>query len=509
MQLKILRAALAAGALASLLASPVHAEQAELFGPSIQSIGMAGSGSALEDGAAVGTMNAAALGLAEGDLLRVHYFGGHISLAPAEGVGWLDDRDDPMPSLSLQPQSLTLEFLKTLGPWFAAGVHVNFPIPYIYYLETKDPWAPYSMRWENRLGRGMGTAALSIRLPVRGAPKLGGKLLEDALQGGLWFGFAVSLRPKGIIHVDLDIIGLEGEGDATPQVSAVLNDVDLASRYVWRPQLSLLLDFGTFARQLEGLRFGVSYKPASETWISPIHLDVSVLDLENVSQVFSIVEVLQAEVWLGLIDFYDPHQVRLSLALDKPRFAVTADVQINAWSQLVPSYGRVVNGDEGEQGRLVIEWATGETVEYPAVGGRWLDQDQFRDTVDVAVGAELRPPGKVVPGTSGEASLAVRFGGRWMQGIARPVDGPSGLMDSDTWTGSVGLGAELPFPEGWVIGGPLLIDWALQVIRLTPFDLPKTREGMGDVDIPVSYASSARWPGGWVVASGVSLGVAF
>jgi len=492
-----------------LVVTPVRAEQSELFGPSIQGIGMAGSGSALEDGAAVGTMNAAALGLAGGDLLRVHYFGGHISLAPVEGVAWLDDRDEPMPALSLQPHSLTLEFLKTLGPWFAAGVHVNFPIPYIYYLETKDPWVPYSMRWENRLGRGMGTAALSIRIPVRGAPKLGGVPLDEALQGGFWFGFAVSLRPKGIINVDLDITGMEGVGDEPAQVSTVLNDVDLASRYVWRPQLSLLLDFGTFAKPLEGLRLGVSYKPASETWISPIHLDVSVLELENVNGAFSIVEVLQAEVWLGLIDFYDPHQVRVSLALDRPRFAVSADVQFNAWSRIVPSYGRVVDGDEGEQGRLVIEWASGNTVEYPAVGGRLLDPDQFRDTVDVAVGAELRPPGKAVPGTSGEAELAVRFGGRWVQGVARPVDGPSGLIDSDSWTGAVGLGLSLPFPEGWVVVGPLSVDWGLQVTRLTPFDLPKTREGTADYGIPVSYASGARWPGGWVIGSGVSLGVAF
>ena len=496
-------------AVVALVATPVWAEQSELFGPSIQSIGMAGAGSALEDGVAVGTMNAASLGLADTDLLRLHYFGGHISLAPVQGVAWLDGRDEPMPSLSLQPQSLTVEFLKTLGPWFAAGVHVNFPIPYIYYLETKDPWVPYSMRWENRLGRGMGTAAMSIRIPVRGAPKLGGVLLEDALRGGLWFGFALSLRPKGIINVDLDIIGLEAEGDAAPQVSAVLNDVDIYSRYVWRPQLSMLLDFGTFAKQLEGFRFGISWKPESKTWISPIHLDVAVLDLENVSAVFSLVEVIQAEVWLGLIDFYDPHQVRLSLALDKPRFALTADVQINGWSQIVASYGRVVDGDDGEKGRLLIEWATGETDEYPAIGGRWLDQDQFRDTVDVAVGAELRPPGRAVPGTSGEVSLAVRFGGRWVQGVARPVDGPSGLIDSDTWTGAAGLGVELPFPDGWVISGPLSVDWAVQVIRITSFDLPKTREGVADVDIPVSYASGARWPGGWVVASGVSLGVVF
>ena len=138
-----------------------------------------------------------------------------------------------------------------------------------------------------------------------------------------------------------------------------------------------------------------------------------------------------------------------------------------------------------------------------------MDQDQFRDTVDVAVGAELRPPARAVPGTSGEAALAIRFGGRWVQGIARPVDGPSGLIDSDTWTGSVGLGVSLPFPDGWVIGGPLQVDWGLQVIRLTPFDLPKTREGTAEVNIPVSYATGARWPGGWVLGSGVSLGVAF
>jgi hypothetical protein len=501
-----LLAALACAAV-TLLPAPARAEQAELFGPSIQSVGLAGSGTALADGAASASFNAAAMGLTETDLFRIHYLGGKIHLEEVEGVRWRDGRDEVMPSVSIQPNALTVDFTKVLGHWLRAGVHVNFPIPYIYYLETKDPWAPYSMRWENRTGRGMGTAALSFRLPVRGVPKQVGA--EHALQGGIWLGFAVQLRPKGIIKVDLDIHGLEAEGDDNPEVSATLNDVDLASKYVWRPQLSFLLDFGTFHRRLEGLRFGFAWEPQSRTDISPIQLDVEVLELENVDGLFSLVEVIQAEVWLGLTDFWDPHQFRFSLALDRPRFAVTADVQINLWSQIVPSLGRVVDGENGEQGRLVIEWANGESDSYPAIGGRSLDQDQFRDTVDVALGAELRPPGKTLPGHSGLLALAIRMGFRWNQGVARPVDGPSGLMDSDTFTGAVGLGLSVPFKEGGAIKGPFTVDWGLQVIRITAFDLPKTGQAMAGLSVPVEYTSDARWPGGWVVVSGASVGIAF
>ncbi len=498
------------GAVSLLEPVPASATQADLFGPSTRSVSMAGSGTALEDGAAALTLNSGVLGLVERDFFGVGYLGARVDLSAVVGVRRLDGQTGPMPQVTAQPHVISIELVKTITPWVRAGVHVGLPLPWIYFHETKDPWVPYSMRWQNRFARGLGTAGLSVRIPVRGVPRVGGVLLDDTLQGGLWIGASVSLRPRGVINVELDITGLESEDDEPAQVSAVLNDVDLAAKYVLRPQVALLADFGMVHPSLDGLRLGLSWAPASSTDISPIRLDVEVLDLENVNAVFSLVELIRAEVFLSLTDFYDPHQVRISVAWDRPRLALTADVQINLWSQLSASYGRVLDGEDGEAGKLVIDLTfNDEPEEYSAIGGRTVDPAQFRDTVDVAVGAELRPPGWSLPNHPGQLELAVRLGGKYQMGAARAVDGPSGVLDGDTVGGAVGLGLSLPLREAAIFSGPVTVDWGLQVLRLLPVELPKTDEGLAGLQMPVAYDEGARWPGGWVIASGASVGLAF
>ena len=295
-------------AIVAALTAPASASatQTELFGPSIRSVGLAGGGSALEDGAAALASSPAALGLVPRDRFSLQWLGGRVLLSEVEGVRRLDGETETMPKVTVHPQVFTLGITKTLGPWVRAGVHAQLPLPWIYFHETKDPWVPYSMRWQNRVARGMGTAGLSVRIPLRGAPRVGGVLLDDALQGGLWLGFAVSLRPRGVINVDLDIVGLERENeDDPPQVVATLRDVDLAAKYVFRPQASILLDLGTFTAALQGVRIGASWAAGSQTNIAPIRLDVEVIDLENVNQLFSFVGLIRAEVYLALTDMYD------------------------------------------------------------------------------------------------------------------------------------------------------------------------------------------------------------
>ncbi|MCP4871912.1 MAG: hypothetical protein GY898_24670 [Proteobacteria bacterium] len=494
--------------LATLLAaSPAAATQAELFGPSIKSASMGGASGALEDGAHPLTTNSAGLGLLRHDAFHLQYLGGHVFLSEVDGVVRRDGSDEVMPKVTVQPHVFAIGFAKMLGPWVTAAAHVQLPVPWIYFHETKDPWVPYSMRYQNRVARGMGTAGLSVRLPVRGAPKIGGVLLDDALQGGLWLGFGLSVRPRGIINVDLDIIGIEGD---PPQVEATLNDVDLAARYVIRPQVSALLDFGTFDKRLEGLRLGASWSPASRTEISPIALDVEVINLAALNGLFGLVELIKAEVFLGLTDMFDPHQVRISMALDRPRFAIEADAQVNLWSQLAASYGQVVTGLNGEQGSLSIDFGgeSGPDV-YEAVSGRVLDDNPFHDTVDANLGVELRPPGWAIAGKPDPLELRVRFGVRWQQSAVSASPGASGLLDGHNLGGGFGLGVLLPVKPGTLLTGPVTIDWGLQVQRLFPVDLPKTDAGLGDVIVPVQYASDARWPGGWVVASGLSAGLSF
>lgn len=500
---------LAVGLLAAALLFPTGAQatQAELFGPSIKSVSMGGASGALEDGAHPLTTHAAGLGLLRHDAFHLQYLGGHVLLSEVEGVTRLDGSDEVMPKVTVQPHVFAVGFAKTLGPWVTAAAHVQLPVPWIYFHETKDPWVPYSMRYQNRVARGMGTAGLSVRIPVRGAPRIGGVLLEDALQGGLWLGFALSVRPRGIINVDLDIIGLEGE---PPQVEATLNDVDLAARYVIRPQVSALLDLGTFDARLEGLRVGASWSPASRTDISPIALDVEVINLAALNGLFGLVDLIKAEVFLGLTDMFDPHQVRISAATERPRFALEADVQINLWSELAASYGQVVTGLNGEQGSLSIDFGaeSGPDV-YDAVSGRILDDNPFRDTVDASLGVELKPPGWAVAGKPDPLELRVRFGVRWQQSAVAPSAGASGLLDGHNLGGGFGLSVLLPVTPGTLLQGPVTIDWGLQVQRLFPVGLPKTDAAIGAAAVPVQYRDGARWPGGWVIASGLAAGLSF
>jgi len=504
-------AALAAAAALTLPAA-AGATQGDLFGASIRSVGLAGGGTAMEDGAAALVTSPAALGLLRKDRFTLDWLGGHVALDEVEGVRRLDGSPDVMPKVTVQPQVLSVGLGKTIGPWVTAGVHVQLPLPWIYFHETKDPWVPYSMRWQNRVSRGMGTAGLSVRVPVRGAPRVGGVLLDDALQGGLWLGFAVSLRPQGVINVDLDIVGLEPENeDDPPQVVATLRDVDLAAKYVLRPQASILFDLGTFAKSLEGIRVGASWAAGSTTDIAPIRLDVEVIDLENVNQLFSVVDLIRAEVYLALTDMYDPHQVRWSLAVDRPRFAITVDVQVDAWAQLVASYGRVGGSPDDDGGSLTIEFsdALGGPQEYDAIGGRDVDPTAFRDTLTLILGGELRPAGLTLPKHQDPLEFMVRAGVRYQQGAVRPSDGPSGILDGDVLTGAAGLRVAVPVHGGAILDGPLILDGAVQVQRLFGVDLPKTEAGLEGIDVPVRYDEDARWPGGWVVAGGLSAGVQF
>ncbi|MEE2830354.1 MAG: hypothetical protein VX498_14290 [Myxococcota bacterium] len=485
------------------LSSPVEAAPVELFGSSVRAAGLAGGGGALDDGAASLAVQAAALGLGERDHLRLHYLGGRIFLDPVDGVTRLDGEDEAMPVVSVQPQVLSADFAKGVGPWARVGVQASLSVPFLYSHETKDPWVPYSMRWQNRVARSVASAGAAVRIPVRGVKSEG-----RPLQGGLWFGFALSVRPRGIIEVDLDLSGVAGAGgDGEAAVEATLKNVVLSARYVLRPHFSLLLDFGTFAPSLDGVRLALAYQPETTTDISPILLDVAVLNLSEANAVFSLVDRLQATVALGLTDFYDPHEVRISLAAERPRFAVSADLRIALWSRLGPSYGRVV---EDSDSSLVIAFASGESASYPVISGRFVEGDEFRDAVELSLGGEGRFPGGIGRQGKRKADLRVRGGFRYLQSAVRPQAGRLGTIDGDAMTAALGLGLRFPLHSKNERLGPLELDWAIQGTRLLPVKLvgPAATEGL-DSELPVAWSEDPHWPGGWVLVSGVSLGLGF
>ena len=147
--------------------------------------------------------------------------------------------------------------------------------------------------------------------------------------------------------------------------------------------------------------------------------------------------------------------------------------------------------------------------EYPVVNGRQIGTDAFHDSVDLAIGFELRPPGLVPQPGCLPIELTIRFGYKFSQNHISPSAGPSALLDSDTHAGAFGVGLVLPAQP--VLKGPLKVDWGIQVQRIMPMELPKTTEGIGSTlaSLPVAYSAGARWPGGFALVSGLSLALRF
>jgi len=486
---------------------PASASSVELYGRSVADVGRAGAGSVLEDGASAVAGNPGALGLVPGDVFRFGYLGGVISLDEVEGVTPNSEGEQRLPGQALVPHRLAAGLVKTLGNWARLGVLVDVPVPYIYWHDTKDPWQPYAVRWQNRFARTVAWAGASVRLPVRGIPGKRGVSEDQALQGGLWLGASVSAHPVGTIDIDLS---LEGRAvDSGTDVTVVLGNVDLSARALFRPHLGLVFDFGTLAEVLSGLRLGVSWANEMRVDISPIELDIGVAGLGELSSLFSVVERIQAVVWLGLVDFYDPHRVILGLAWDRPRFAVAVDVTWSGWSRLVPSYGRVLQPDDaGAETFEIVSSVEGLAGSYPVVGGRTITDESFADTWDLAIGFEGRLPEHPLPQAARPLALVLRAGYRYRPAVLRPSSGPSALLDGDIHAAAFGLG--LSGPNLPLFDGPLRVDGSFQVARIEGMALPKTEEGLeGFEALPVTYAEGAHWPGGWSMVGGIELSLGF
>ena len=368
-----------------------HASQAERIGPSTRSVGMAGSRDLFEDGAGPLPTQAAALGLSRGDIIRLHYVGGHIELSEVERVSWADGSSEPLVHSAIDPHTVSADLLKSFGPWLKVGASIQVALPNLYWHRSKDPWVPYASRWENRFAQSLGTVGASVRIPVRGLPSRADQTKsgsDPALQGGLWLGAAVSLVPQGIIDIDL---GLEGRGGGdNGEVYISLDSVDLIARPVFRPQLSLLFDFGTVAEKLDGLRIAASWRNEVTVEISPIHLLIEVEELGQLNSLFGFVERLQAEIWLGLVDLYDPHQLRIALGWERPRWAAQCAVQWNGWSGAQASFARVLaeGGEVNQTFEIRLPGDNGIRYSYPVANARPRIQSLSRQ-----LGSELGPRG--------------------------------------------------------------------------------------------------------------------
>jgi len=490
-----------------LVAAPAAASQDDLYAATIPSLGLAGAGSLLEDGGAGAINQPAAIGFGAGDFMRLGGLAGQVWLSEVEGLTRLDG-GGPAPEVAVQPGGVTIDLVKNLGPWLRGGAWVVASLPNLYHHDTKDPWVPYSMRWQSRYGRTLAAASLAGKIPVRGVPG-GSRSIEHIHQGGLWLGVGLSVRPRGIIDVDLDLIGRDDGADG--RIDVVLSNVDLIARPVIRPEASIAFDLGTAHAALVGYRVGVAYRSESITRIDPIGLDILVDGLEELNPLFSLVERIQAQVFLGLVDFYDPHQVRISFAADQLRWAATVDVQWNDWSRLDPSFGQVVGGLEGEEGflDLVLKGADGDNViDFPVQTARDTEGAGFHDAWDLALGGELRPPGVPLPRADQLLELTIRLGYRIQGGAVTPGDGRAAILDSDVHTIGFGLGLAGPAPP--TFAGPIRLDWGVQALRMVGLDLPKNAAtGSTEADFPVAWEAGAQWGGGWSVVSGASLGMHF
>lgn len=472
----------------------------EVIAPSAASAGRAGAGQTLADGGAGAVENVGTYGLTEQDEVRLLGTIGRIDLQAVEGVQRVDGRAGGVPQGAIAPHSVGIDGLKTVGPWLRLGGTVIFPMPWLYFHETKDPFVPHAFRWQNRAAQATASLGASVRLPVPGQADSGA-----AGPGGVWIGGSLALLPRANIEVDLDLAGVPGVDGGDPGIDVVLHDVDLAVRARIRPQLSLLVDLGVVRPALEGVRFAATWRGQTQADIDPIHLGIHVLSLGELHPLFSLVDRIDASVWLGLADLWDPHQVELGFGIERERFALAVDLCWNHWSALLPSYGRVVEGLDGEQGSLELQVQLGdaEPFRYGVGGSRSVDALVVRDTWDLSVGGEWRSPAFGPHG----AGLVLRGGYRLVPKAVEPGTGPLALLDGDTH--SLGLGAGLVLPsEVPHLRGRVRIDMSLLLSRIVGGPVGRDPSALADLSgLPVLWTDDATWGGGSVAAGSFAVTV--
>ena len=492
--------------IALLLPAGAHANPADLFGLGAPSMSRAGSGIATDSDACSVWRNPAGLGYSQFHQVSLGFhlgwaqyrcFDDPISrgplLCPASTLTdgnrdgridpddpddrWVPDGDDyPAPHGGQLAVSIAIrKFLRI-------GVALSLPLERLLLIQTEDPYLPYYPRWKSRHQRPGVHLGASVRI-------------VDGLYVGI--GASILARARLNLHFTVEArasdedLNQEGEGDLAVDFVVNPDDIRVDVRPTIAPIAGVAWDLGTLSKTLQGVRLGVVYRHPVNLRVDPAVVSLDMYGVvDDVGSFGDVLVPLQAQVLFSYLEWFTPRQVAVGIGVDRPRFQTAVDVTWHQWSALVPSVA-VVDGEgtDIDIGLVGLD---------PQVRNARPFTPDFRDTVSVAAGGELRPKRKVLTGKVGslfrEIGVIFRLGYGYESSFVREQSALTNFLDNPTHRITAGLGLTTFNPFDFT-EGPVDIDLFVQAHVLQR--RTHTKEAVWREDgIP------AGWPERGVVDSG-------
>lgn len=413
-----------AGATALLLATigpmvPTSGEASPLdaYGFGARSIALGGAATALATDYSAAYYNPAAF--AAGGRLSLEV--GYSLAVPALE---LDGRDAGVASSRGVQGGVTIPG-ELFGHAVGASLALFLPDGLISRVRTLPQAQPRFALYDNRPQRLM--VATSVAL----------ELLDDLYLGA---GLTYIASTSGT----LDVQGTVNTAGA--ELTRLSSAVDVTFSSVRYPTIGVLFTPGSW-------RFGLNYR---HEFVLELDLDVRVSGDITVGEE----ELLLVEDGLFLLDsfntdLFSPRQLALGVAYEGEGWSAAVDVTWSGWSRFPAPVSTIeLTLDLGD-----LDFAV-PVPDRP-------DPPGFRDVLSVRAGVEL----SVLSGD--DLGLTVRAGAFAEPSPAPDQPGRTNYVDGDKWGISAGLGVELPV-LGVVLEQPLVIDLAVQSIRLSPRTYRKT-----------------------------------
>ncbi|MBN96119.1 MAG: hypothetical protein CL928_18925 [Deltaproteobacteria bacterium] len=487
---------LAAGLLV-LLVPPAQANPADLFGMGAPSMGRGRAGIVLDADPFAVWRNPAAMGFAPRDAASVVGFFGWMDFdclgeetdtdpVTCERNVLYDGNQDGVVDHSEPsdywleedyegPTGLQLGYLRALGKWLRLGFTIALPPKRIVLFEQHDPYLPYYPRWRSwphRVGVHLGAS---------------GRITE-----GLHIGLGVTVLAQARIDLSFEVDALVTDDQIADQGTAGDLDVDLlinteAIRADVRPALgpvaAVSWDLGNIVPKLKGLRLGVVYRHPIQIQVDPavLQLDFNAL-VQEIGSLGEVLIPIQTQIVYAATDFATPRQVALGLGYTHPRFQLAVDLTWNQWSAIVPNAAQI-NEELTDIEIGLID------LNAQVLNARVLEPLNFRDTITVRVGGELRPPALPLSGKLGsrlkEVGFVVRAGYGYDPAFIPEQTGLTNFLDNGTHTATLGLGV-WTHDALQLMGGPIALDLFGQLHILEPRTHTKDPE-----------VAAAGYPEGW------------
>ncbi len=458
---------------AALAPGSAAANPADLFGLGAPSMGRAGTGIATDSDALSVWRNPAALGYSQFHQvsLGMHLgwaqyrcFDDPIStsplLCPASTLadGDRDGRIDPAnPEDRWVPQSedypaphgSQLAVSIAIRKFLRIGVGLSLPLERLLLIQTEDPYLPYYPRWKSRHQRPGVHLGASVRIVDGLYVGVGASILARAR---LDMHFTVEARAS-----DEDL-NQEGEGDLAVDFVVNPDDIRVDVRPTIAPIAGVAWDLGTLSKNLSGVRIGVVYRHPVKLRVDPAVVSLDMYGIvDDVGSFGDVLIPLQAQVLFSYLEWFTPRQVAGGIGVDRPRFQVAVDVTWHQWSELVPAVAVV--DSEGTDIDIALVGLD------PQVQNARPFTPDFRDTVSVVAGGEIRPRPKILKGKVGslfrELGVIFRLGYGYESSFVREQTALTNFLDNPTHRITAGLGVTTFNPFDFT-EGPVSLDLFVQ-----------------------------------------------